>query len=84
MEKAQVFLTEEQKTQLKSLAAKTGRKQSEIIRHGVDLAIAEAQQQSHNWKAALKRTKGIWKDREDVEERIAQNRQRWRRRSEYP
>lgn len=80
MQKAQVFLTDEQKASLKTLSSTTGRKQSEIIRRGVDLAIAECESQKSHWKASLKKASGMWKDRDDVEEIIADNRARWRRR----
>lgn len=80
MQKAQVFLTDEQKNALKALSSATGRKQSEIIRRGVDLAIAECESQKSHWKASLKKASGMWKDRDDVEDVIADNRAKWRRR----
>lgn len=80
MQKAQVFLTDEQKNALKALSSATGRKQSEIIRRGVDLAIAECESQKSHWKASLKKASGMWKDRDDVEDVIADNRAKWRKR----
>lgn len=80
MQKAQVFLTEEQKSALKEAAAATGRKQSEIIRRGVDLAIAECENKKGHWQASLKKAAGLWKERDDVEQTIADNRARWRER----
>ena len=80
MQKAQVFLTEDQKFALKALSTKTGRKQSEIIRHGLDLAIAEAQLQKNDWKTSLVRVRGLWKDRDEAEKRVAENRSQWQQR----
>ncbi len=80
MQKAQVFLTDEQKVALKALSLHSGRKQSEIIRHGVDLAIAEAKRKQSNWKSSLMEAKGIWKDNKDIEAIIANNRAKWRKR----
>ena len=53
MRKAQVFLRDDQKTALRNLSRRTGRKQSELIRHGVDLAIAEAERMPEDdWRSA--------------------------------
>lgn len=78
MRKAQVFLREDQKTALQKLSRRTGRKQSELIRHGVDLAIAEAEKTSRretkpelpkgDWKQAWLSVAGIWADRDDLDE----------------
>lgn len=78
MRKIQVFLTEAQKDALESLSEQTGRKQSEIVRHGVDLAIAEAKESQADWRAGLKSVQGMWQSRDDAEKAIAANRQRWR------
>ncbi|MGL4437878.1 MAG: hypothetical protein ACRCUE_01260 [Bosea sp. (in: a-proteobacteria)] len=69
MRKAQVFLTDDQFSALRRAAKATGRKQSEIIRRGVDLAVAETR---HGGMAernvALDAVFGMWADRDDVEE----------------
>lgn len=68
MRKAQVFLTEEQLADLRRTARATGRKQSEIIRRGVDLALNETDSVSEpDWKRATLAAAGIWKDRDDLD-----------------
>ena len=67
MQKAQVFLREDQKIQLQALAKLTGRKQSELIRRGVDMAIEEAKKTQANWRDGWSHACGIWKDREDID-----------------
>jgi hypothetical protein len=72
MQKAQVFLREDQKTALRNLSRRTGRKQSELIRHGVDLAIAEAEKMpEEDWRAAWRAAAGSWSDRSDIDELYA-------------
>ncbi len=74
MQKAQVFLRDDQKTQLKALALRTGTKQSELIRRGVDLVLEEELSKQSNWKAAWKQSCGMWKDRDDIDEIMESNR----------
>jgi len=68
MQKAQVFLREDQKKELRAIAARTGTRQSELIRRGVDLLIEEEHKQQTDWKAAWRQAYGMWKDREDLDE----------------
>lgn len=68
MRKAQVFLTDEQLADLRRPARATGRKQSEIIRRGVELALQEAVGiPEPDWKRATLAAAGIWKDRDDLD-----------------
>ena len=67
MEKIQVFLREEQKHALKVLAAKTGQKQSELIRKGIDLMIEQSSLQDHAWKDVTRNVAGLWSDHEEIE-----------------
>jgi len=76
MQKAQVFLREDQKEQLKAIAARTGAKQSELIRRGVDMVIEVSRKDQADWKAAWKQGCGIWKDRSDIDEVMSGNRAR--------
>jgi hypothetical protein len=83
MRKAQVFLREDQIVALKKFARQTGRKQSELIREGVDLAIKAANDETQqDWKAALMSAVGIWADRDDLDELFAERRRRSRERME--
>ncbi len=81
MRKHQVFLEEEQAAALRRIARATGRRQSEIIRRGVDLAVKEADEAAApDWKAAILSAAGIWKDRDDLDELYAEMRRRNRAR----
>lgn len=67
MRKVQVFLREDQKTALASIACRTGRKQSDLIRRGVDLLIERAENDDRDWRAAIRASAGIWRGRTDLE-----------------
>ncbi len=67
MQRSQVFLRDDQKQSLSTIAARTGRKQSDLIRSGVDLIIEKEQQRVSDWKKALKQTRGMWKDRDGID-----------------
>ena len=64
MVKTQVYLTEKENIDLKSLARRTGKKQSELIRQALDQFLMS--KKSKEWKSALLPLKGIWKDRQDL------------------
>lgn len=68
MRKAQVFLEEKQLADLKRVAKATGRKQSEIIRRGVDLAVIEAEAAgADDWRAATRGAAGMWTDHAEID-----------------
>lgn len=71
MQKAQVFLRDDQKIQLQAIARLTGRKQSELIRRGVDMAIEEARKEQASWQESWSQACGVWKDRDDIDSYIA-------------
>jgi hypothetical protein len=62
MIKMQVFLREDQKSALKTMSARTGRRESEIVRQGVDLMLEKDRQKADDWKKALLAAAGMWKD----------------------
>jgi hypothetical protein len=66
MQKIQVFLREDQKTALKSLSARTGLRQSDLIRQGVDLLIEGASRRTPDWREATRAAAGVWRDRADL------------------
>ncbi len=66
MLKVQVFLRNDQKSALKSLAARTGRRQSDLIRSGVDLLIDRSANDDAGWREATRAAVGIWRDRADI------------------
>lgn len=76
MQKAQVFLREDQKAELKALAARTGTRQSELIRRGVDMVIEASKKEQADWKLAWAQAGGMWRDRDDVEVTLIENRAR--------
>ena len=76
MQKAQVFLRDDQKKQLKAIALRTGTKQSELIRRGVDLVIEETAKSQADWKEAWKKVAGIWQDHDELDEILAADRKR--------
>ncbi len=67
MRKVQVFLRDDQKTALKRLAARTGRRQSDLIRSGVDLVLENDQHKNEGWREATRAAAGLWRDRDDIE-----------------
>lgn len=69
MVRTQVYLTEEQDRGLKQLAASSGRKQSELIREAVEGYLAE--RKPKDWREALEAVRGMWADRDDLDELYA-------------
>jgi hypothetical protein len=67
MQKIQVFLRDDQKAALKSIAARTGQKQSDLVRKSVDLLIDKARRDEADWRAATRSVAGMWRDRTDLE-----------------
>jgi hypothetical protein len=67
MQKIQVFLREDQKTALKSLSARTGARQSDLVRRGVDLLLEGAAARNSDWREAVRSAAGLWRDRKDIE-----------------
>lgn len=74
MRKAQVFLREDQKSDLEAIAKRTGRKQSELIRSGVDLVI-EREKTRGDWRESVRQAAGIWRGRNDIPELMRQMRE---------
>lgn len=68
MRKIQVFLREDQKAALKSIATRTGQKQSDLIRKSVDLLVDRMKREDAEWREATRSAAGMWKDRTDIEE----------------
>lgn len=67
MRKVQVFLRDDQKAALKRAAARTGRKQSDLIRAGVDLVLESDWLETAGWREATRAAAGIWRDRDGAE-----------------
>jgi len=67
VQKVQVFLREDQKAALKSLSARTGVRQSDLVRQGVDLLLEGAARQGTDWREATRMAARLWRDREDLD-----------------
>jgi hypothetical protein len=66
MQKIQVFLREDQKAALKSLSTRTGARQSDLVRQGVDLLLEGASRRTTDWREATRAAAGLWRDRKDA------------------
>jgi hypothetical protein len=62
LQKIQVFLREDQKAALKNLSARTGVRQSDLVRRGVDLLLEERTARDDGWREATRAVAGIWRD----------------------
>ena len=54
MQKIQVFLREDQKAALKTLSARTGVRQSDLVRRSVDLLLEGAARRKLDWRTDLR------------------------------
>ena len=64
MIRTQVYLTPHQVEALRSIAQRSGRKQSELIRDALDAFIDDSRDESR--EAILLRAAGMWKERGDL------------------
>lgn len=80
MVRTQVYLTEEQERGLKRLAAASGRRQSELIREAIERLLTE--RRARDWRQALEGVRGMWADRDDLDDLHAEVGRDWERRLE--
>jgi predicted DNA-binding protein len=80
MVRTQIYLTDEQKLQLERLAAASGRKQSEMIREAIDGYLA--QREPTDWQAAFEAVRGMWAERDHLDDFVPNLRAEWERRLE--
>ena len=64
MIRTQIYLTAEERQALQSMAATTGKKQSELIREAIDQMIDNYQ--ADNRIQMREQARGMWKDRADL------------------
>jgi len=64
MRRTQIYLTEEERDGLDTIAKSTGKKQSELIREAVDRFLDLAQ--GRRRAAILNEAAGMWKNRRDL------------------
>ncbi len=67
MVRKQFLLTPEQNARLKAHAAASGMTETEIVRAGLDMALAQAKSSEDAWKAAWSGAAGLWSDRSDLD-----------------
>jgi predicted transcriptional regulator len=73
MERTQIYLTEEERRALKSLAARLDRSQSALIREAIDRYVDRYQE--GNRLDLLRPARGLWADREDLPDFVAVRRE---------
>ena len=64
MVRTQIYLTEAQRQQLRSLSSQTGRKQSELIREAIDSYVTSAK--SADYLTLVRKGVGLWEGRVDL------------------
>ncbi|RJX28607.1 MAG: ribbon-helix-helix protein, CopG family [Desulfurivibrio sp.] len=64
MVRTQIYLTENQRKELTTIAKSLGKKQSELIRDAIDRLIEQAGRGHREF--VLRKVAGIWKDRTDL------------------
>jgi Arc/MetJ-type ribon-helix-helix transcriptional regulator len=64
MIRTQIYLTEQQRNELASIAKSFGKKQSELIREAIDRLIDQTGK--NHRELVLREAAGIWKDRTDL------------------
>ncbi len=64
MIRTQIYLTDQQRSELAILSEIQGKKQSELIREAIDILIEQASQERR--KKILDEAAGIWKNRSDL------------------
>jgi predicted transcriptional regulator len=78
----QLMLTGEQNAHLKRIAAATSRSEGELVREAVDDWLSRQKAEQEDWKAAWRQAAGLWADREDIDEIMAERREARRLRRE--
>lgn len=64
MVRTQIYLTENQREELATIAKSSGKKQSELIREAIDRLISQSG--SSHRELVLREAAGIWKNRTDL------------------
>jgi predicted DNA-binding protein len=64
MIRTQIYLTDQQRSELAMLSKSKGKKQSELIREAIDYYLGQTNQKRR--AVILQETAGIWKNRNDL------------------
>ena len=77
MIRKQIFIREDQQERLKTVAARNGVAEAELMREGLDIVLdREASVEDDSWKEGFRQIEGMWKDRTGLDEFYAENRKR--------
>ena len=83
MVQKQFFIEAGQNRRLKALALATGKSEGELIRDGLEAILEKAKAEiDEDWKVGLRRLRGMWADRDDLDDYLQKRRASWRRRRE--
>jgi len=77
---AMVQLTDENKRKIESLARQAGKSEDEVVNEAIEkMPNHDAPCDESAWKAAWRQAAGMWKDRDDIPELMAQLRREMNR-----
>jgi hypothetical protein len=77
MIRKQFFIREDQRAALKTVASRDGVAEAELVREGIDLVLARKRAaEDDGWKEGFRQIRGMWKDRDDIDELFAERRKR--------
>ncbi len=77
MVRKQLFIREDQQDELKTIAARDGVAEAELMREGIDLVLERKREaEDDSWKEGFRQIRGMWKDRTDLDELFAEARRR--------
>jgi hypothetical protein len=84
MVRKQILITPDQNRRLKARAAETGIPETEVVRHGIELALQAESEPGQDWRARLEKLLAEEPLGEEFAERMRQSKQTdakaWRRR----
>jgi hypothetical protein len=60
----QITLSDAERAVLRTMAERTGKAEEELLRDGLTLLLEQSG--AKDWKSALKKGRGLWKDRTDL------------------
>jgi predicted DNA-binding protein len=66
MHRTQIYLTPEERDELRIMAARTGRTRSDLIREALDRFLRDEAIEGTDRTTLLRHGRGLWKDREDL------------------